>query len=114
MSRLDDAFREALRRREPPDGFAERVMARIQARPERGGAWAGLLAAFQRPRLRWATALAAAALVVGAVEYRNERERRAEGERARDQVMLALRIMGGKLQMTREMVRRISYARREQ
>jgi hypothetical protein len=113
MSRLDDAFREALRRQEPPDGFAERVMSRIQARPERVGVWAGLLAAFRRPRLRWATALAAAALVVGAVEYRNERERRAEGERAKEQVMLALRITGGKLRLVQARVQRIGYAPRE-
>jgi hypothetical protein len=110
MSRLDDALREALRREEPPDGFAERVMARIQAAPDRAGAWAGWLDAFRRPHWRWATAIAAVALAVGAAEYRNQR---VEGERAKDQVMLALRITGSKLRLTQAAVQRISYAPRE-
>jgi hypothetical protein len=113
MSRLDDALREAMRRETPPGGFAERVMARVQAAPE-PRTWAGWLAAFRRPQLRWATALAAVVLVVGTAGYRNEMQKRAEGERARDQVMLALRITGGKLRMTQEAVRRIGYAPREQ
>jgi hypothetical protein len=111
MSRLDDAFREALRRQEPPDGFAERVMARIQAAPEPASFWAGWLAGFRRPRLRWAAALAGVALAVGAMEY--QRQRQAEGERAKDQVMLALRITSGKLRLTQAAVQRINYAPRE-
>jgi hypothetical protein len=111
MSRLDDAFREALRREEPPGGFAERVMARIQAAPEQASFWAGWLAGFRRPRLRWAAALAGVALAVGAVEY--QRERQTEGERAKDQVMLALRITSGKLRLTQAAVQRINYAPRE-
>ena len=113
MSRLDDAFREALRREEPPDGFAERVMARIQAAPEPASFWAGWLAGFRRPRLRWAAALAGVALAVGAVEYRSQRQTQAEGERAKDQVMLALRITSGKLRLTQAAVQRINYAPRE-
>jgi negative regulator of sigma E activity len=125
MSRWDDALREALRREEPPDGFAERVMARVKVEDARqatkvthkGGGYPGLsywLAAFRRPHLRWATALAGVVLAVGAVEYRNQMERRAEGERARDQVMLALRITGGKLRLTQAAVQRVSYRIREQ
>lgn len=122
MSRMDDALREALRRETPPEGLAERVMGTI--REDRSLTVAGRsvaarlrgdwLAAFWRPRLRWATAMAAVALVGGGLEYRNEMARRAEGERARDEVMVALRITGGKLRMTRDMVRRINYAPREQ
>jgi hypothetical protein len=118
---MDDALREALRRETPPEGFAERVMGRVKAEGEdrsltvaaRSFA-ARMAAAFRRPQLRWATALAGVALAVGTVEYRNEMATRAEGERARDQVMLALKITGGKLRMTRDMVRRINYAPREQ
>ena len=50
MSRLDDALRDALRREAPPEGFAERGMARIQAAPEPGGGWAKWLNAFRRPQ----------------------------------------------------------------
>ena len=121
MSRMDDALREALRREAAPDGFAERAMRRVRAEGEdrsltvaARSVAARLMGAFRRPQLRWATAMAAVALVAGGVEYRNEMARRAEGERAKDQVMVALRITGGKLRMTRDMVRRINYAPREQ
>jgi hypothetical protein len=121
MSRWEDALREALRREDAPDGFAERVLAKAKAEAAEGSKtghemrWpASLLAAFRIPQLRWATALAAVALAVGTVEYRGEMEKRAEGERARDQVMLALRITGGKLRETQAMIRKIDYAPREQ
>jgi hypothetical protein len=114
MSRFEDALREALRRQEPPAGFAGRVMARIQSR-DRGtagvrdatGSWSGLLPAFRAPRLRWATACAAVVLLVGGLEYRSEKLERAEGERARREVMLALRIAGSKLRLARAHVQRM-------
>lgn len=118
MSRWDDALRQALRREEPPEGFAARVMRRVSAEappaPVQPGLADRLRNAFRLPRLRWATAFAAVALAVGAVQYRDALERRAQGERARDQVMMALRITGDKLRMTQAMVRRINYAPREQ
>jgi hypothetical protein len=122
MNRFEDALREALRREEPPEGFAGRVMARIQSQDRmplgqdalgvRGatGPWSSLLAAFRAPRLRWATACAAAALLVGGLEYRSQRLERAEGERASRQVMLALRITGSKLRLAQAKVQRIGYA----
>lgn len=109
MSRLDDELREALRREEPPEGFAERVLARIERRPERAPAWRGWLAGFRAPRLRWATAFATLALVIGGVEYRNWAVEQAEGERAKEQVMLALRITGSKLRLAQAKVQRIGY-----
>jgi len=42
MSKLDDALREALRRQEPPDGFADRVMAKVEVRHARAGFWGAL------------------------------------------------------------------------
>jgi hypothetical protein len=117
MSRFEDELREALRREEPPEGFAERVMARIQGGDREAvgvreaiGPWGRLLAAFRAPRLRWAMACAAAALLVGGLEYRSQRLERAEGERASRQVMLALRITGSKLRLAQDHVRRIDYA----
>jgi uncharacterized membrane protein len=113
MSRLDDALREALRREDPPSGFAARAMARIEAAPQRTSVWAGLQGLFGWRRWRWAAALAGVVLAVGAGEYGIEMQRRAEGERARDQVMLALRITGGKLRLAQAMVQRVEYAPRE-
>jgi hypothetical protein len=109
MSRLEDALREALRREDPPQGFTERVLARIDRRPETRAAWRGWLAGFRAPRLQWATAFAAAALVIGGVEYRTRRVEQAEGERAKEQVMLALRITGSKLRLAEAKVQRIVY-----
>ena len=39
MSKLDDALREALRRESPPEGFAERVMAKVEVCRARVGLW---------------------------------------------------------------------------
>jgi hypothetical protein len=113
MSQFDDALREAMRREQAPEGFAERVMARIEAggtaRPEpKIPFWSGMLAAFRGPQLRWASGFAVVALVIGGVgfEVREQRER-AEGERAKEQVMLALRITSGKLRMVQAKVQRM-------
>jgi len=96
---FDKDFREALQRREPPPGFAEKVLSRarqLHSRPKRFFAW------------RWAVAAAAAALVltVGSLEYR-EHLRRVEGERAKEQVMLALRLTGSELRAVQERLARV-------
>ncbi len=111
MNRLEDSLREALRREPAPEGFAERVLRAAEtqsvARVDAGGLWARLGGAFRGPRVRWAAAFAAAALAFGVVEVRNQRER-AEGERAKQQLMLALRITGGKLALAKAGVYRMS------
>ena len=90
MSRLDDELKIALGREEPPPGFAERVLAgahhRRSARP-----W-------------WPAAIAATVLLAAGVEFEHQRRLRAEGERARQQVMLALQITGRKLQFIKEKI----------
>ncbi len=83
-------LREQLTARDAPDGFADRVMARIA---ERDGTrerrrW------FRQPMWQWATATAMAAVVALGVGVQYQREQRREGEEARAQVMLALRITG--------------------
>ena len=117
MSRLEDSLREALRREPAPEGFAERVLRAAESRPgvreEPGGLWARLGAAFRGPRLRWTAAFAAAALAFGTVEIRNQRER-VEGERAKQQLMLALRITGGKLSFAKAAVYRMSQVSEQQ
>ncbi len=117
MSRLEDALRDALRREPAPEGFAERVLRAAEnpsaVRVDSGGLWARLGAAFRAPRIRWAAALTAAALMVATVEVRERRER-AEGERAKQQLMLALRITGGKLALAKAGVYRMSHVSMEQ
>lgn len=97
MSRLDEELRNAMRREDPPEDFAERMIA---------------LAAERKPKIRegffaWSSLRWAAAGIVCLMlafagshywEYRQERAERARGEAAKEQLMLALRIAGSKLQ----------------
>lgn len=110
MKRLEEELRKAFARVEPPAGFAERVMARVAAaeRMKKRSRWAWL-GFFQTSGLRWAATVALClALAAGGVLVRREQQRRAQGERAKEQLMLALRITSSKLQMAQAEVREIS------
>ena len=96
MNGFDDQLREALRRRQPPEDFSEKVLARIRQQPA------------PRPRSSfraWMAAAAAAVMLmtVGLPAYR-EHTRRIEGERAKEQVMLTLRMTGATLRTVQERV----------
>src|ERR1051325_7356279 len=83
MNLLENDLRQAMRRVPAPEGFAERVMSRVNA-PRR-----------QSHPARW-RAIAATLLlgaIIGSWGVHETLERR-RGERARDQVLLALRIAG--------------------
>jgi hypothetical protein len=97
MSRLDDELKQALRRHEPPEGFADRVLAAVPARSAR------------RILPRWFAAAAAVVLIAGGAGYEHRRQVR-EGEQAKEQVMLALRITGSKLKIVKEKVHAIDLA----
>lgn len=120
MSRLDEALRDAMKREEAPEGFAGRVMARVQ-RAERAqreapvkAPAAGWFAWFSGPRLRWAAGFAAMALTIGmGFEVKQQRDRE-RGERAKEQLMVALRITGGKLRMAQAKVLELEQAPIEQ
>lgn len=83
-------LREQLTAREAPEGFADRVMARVAVREKvrERRRW------FRQPVWQWAAVTALAAVVAAGVRLQHEREQRREGEEARAQVMLALRITG--------------------
>ena len=97
MTRLEDELRAALQREEPPIGFPDRVLA-LSARRERN-LWARLADAFAMPRLRWATSVVAVLVTATGIGIRIQEHRRAEGEAAKRQVMLALRITSEKWQV---------------
>ena len=100
---LDDELKAALRREGPPADFAARVLARIEA-PSPGLRWRRWI---QPALLRWAMAAALIVVfVLGGFQYRRERERVA-GERAKRQLVLALRITGAKLQLAQAKVYRL-------
>jgi hypothetical protein len=94
---LERELRSALSHERPSAGFADRVLLAAKAdtpRVTRGAAprvWRGLAAA------------AVLAAVIGGWGLRTIAERRA-GERARDEVLLALRITSDKLQDARNHV----------
>jgi hypothetical protein len=95
MNDLEVQLREALRRKEPPEGFADRVMDRIPSGRPRAG-W----------RRNWMAIAAAACLaVVGGTGYEQHR-RYAEGERAKQELIYALTVASGSLQMTKDILTR--------
>lgn len=118
MSHFDKELRQALRRKEPSPDFTDRVMARVaelqkQEKPREKTDWLRKLAEFfQPPRMKWAMAGAMAVVLVIAgfgVHYRRENERQqlaeiAEGERAKEQVILAMRIASAKLNVAQKKV----------
>ncbi|MGA7886418.1 MAG: hypothetical protein WCA44_11805 [Acidobacteriaceae bacterium] len=83
-------LREQLTAREAPEGFADRVMARVAVRDkvQERRRW------FRQPVWQWAAATALAAVVAVGVGLQHQREQRREGEEARAQVLLALQITG--------------------
>jgi len=90
---LENDLKRALHRESPAPGFASRVLARIDSQPE------------PRHRPAWWRAAAAsvtlATLLGGYTTYRVYEHRK--GERAREQVLLAMKITSEK----------VSYAQRE-
>ena len=82
MDWLEEELKSALNRKEPSEGFDARVKEAV-SKPK----------VIQMPKRRWLAAAAAVIVLAGAGEgYRWHR-----GQVAKDQVMLAMRITGGKL-----------------
>ena len=95
---LERDLERILRRESPPAGFADRVLERI----ERDGR--------QRRPVWWRAAAASVALmavIAGWSGHRMAERRRAEGERAREEVLLALRIASEKVAYAQNEVRSI-------
>jgi len=119
----EDDLQQALKRKDPGEGFTQRVMARVeQAKaeprpvPEKAKKSNGALLAWWKLRPAWIVALAAVLLAGFALggyqysEYRHRetarqeqqrleqaRQEREQAERARDQAILALQIARSKL-----------------
>src|SRR6516165_1065159 len=98
MSDLEEQLRKALQRKEAPQGFVDRLSARIDAsqkplRARHHNQWASL---FRLPRIAWVAVAVLTCLTatVGIAQYRAYQKTRAEGELAKKQLMLALKIAG--------------------
>lgn len=79
---MEESLRRNLRLREPSEGFAERLMVRLPKQETRRR-----VIAWPQWKMAVAASLIAAAAVGGYAHHRQ-----VEGERAREQVLLALRI----------------------
>jgi hypothetical protein len=110
MNRIEEQLNNTLRRQDAPADFAEQVLARLAAHhsiPQiRRDPWWSI---FTQPLVRWAVITAtAASLAICGIHYRNVQSQRAKGEAAKQQLMLALRIAGSKLQLAKTKVNEIN------
>jgi hypothetical protein len=96
---LDDELKKALRRKEPSHDFESRVMRRVRSIPLSSTHWwEKAISSFRPLHWRWAAVAAMVCFGVwlGVAQYQ-KREVRLQGERAKEQVMLALHIASTKL-----------------
>jgi len=106
MDPLEEQLKQVLKREQPSSDFTARVLARVKQEEQRRPWWRSL---FIAPSLRWAIAVVLCILVIGGVIYQREEARqRAEGEAAKQQVMLALRIAGTKVKLAQDRVQQMS------
>ena len=97
MNEFEKKLRDALTRAEPPDGFAERLMARIPERPRVGVRRSPMCLPGWMP--------AAAAVLIGtfgaaSYEYLKAQKQRHEAEQARRELIYALQVTKVKLSTT--------------
>ena len=117
MREVDTELKNALRREEPPAGFADRVLQRVAepaAERNRPGpigpalqGAGGAATRFNRPVIQWAAAAALVAAVAGGFDYVAKQKERADGETAKERVVLALHIASSKLQLVQTRINRL-------
>lgn len=100
MRELENDLRQALRRQDPPDGFTDRVMARIPQRPVTGDG-----------KRRWlakevlAMAAGVCLAVVGGATW-EQHQRQTQGEKARNELIYALTMASETLETTKDILTR--------
>jgi hypothetical protein len=101
MNDVDDELKDALRREEPPAGFAEGGPGPFAPGVQAGPKGTAL-------PVHWAAAAAVVvALAGGWLEYRALQRERVEGEAAKARVVMALHIAGSKLQLVQTKINRL-------
>jgi len=104
---IDEQLKRALRRCEPPEGFADRVLARVEREASRTTS-RSVWTVWRWPFLRWAAIAALILIAVTGISYQvHERQQEAEARAAKQQVMLALRITGSKLRVAKQKVKSV-------
>jgi hypothetical protein len=107
MSYLEDDLKKALRRTEPSEDFVDRVLARVnQPPPPEPSWWQPLAMVLRPPRLQWVALSVILSIMIpmAAFEYRSQQRMRAEGEKAKEQLVFAMRVAGNKLHHVRQKV----------
>ena len=92
---LENELRHAFRRQEPPDGFADRVMARL---PQKRNS--------SRWRSEWLAVAAATCFTVWGAGAWQQHQRQVEGEKAKQQLIYALTVASESLQTTKQIITR--------
>ena len=111
MRDLEQELKRALRRCDPPEGFADRVLARVAAGQTESTS-RPLVSKWHWPVLRWTAVPAMLAIIAAALGYTAHERRleKANGQAARQQVMLALRITGSKLRVAQKRLKTVEGA----
>ena len=100
MSNLEDNLKAALERTDPPPGFSGRVLARLNGQASPQVAWWDPLSVLLRPpRIQWValSIVLSVAIPFAGIRFQQERRLRAEGEKAKEQLVFAVHIAGNKL-----------------
>ena len=93
---FEDSLKRSLGRVQAPEGFADRVMARIEAEFARSAGTPVRVMASKPARVRrWFPAAIAAGLILSAGGWRYHEFR--QGQRAKEQLLVALQITSSKL-----------------
>lgn len=81
MRRLEEVLRDALRRKDPPGGLADRVMLRLAPGPPAKSRWKS------QPVVRWVAAVTVVVAILAGHSYHQHRQTRMQGEAAKEQLM---------------------------
>ncbi len=105
---IEAELRKSLTRKEPPQGFDLRVAARLRKKGSRGWLRIPRLMRLPQPAMRLVTAaLLLVAICGGVIGYQHYERRQQEGEAAKRELLLALRITGSKVRYAQERVNRL-------
>ncbi len=107
MNDLEGKLKSSLRREEPPHGFSERLMQRIAAHPIAKTTWRDTLRqTFLFSKLPAAAIVVSVCflIVIAFQQHLRYQKTKAEGERAKAQLVLALEIASTKLHLAQKKI----------
>ncbi len=91
MTAFEEELRKAMAKREPPAGFTERVLAKTEGRSGKAQSWLSRIFGW-----RLAPVFALVLILSAGITYQRH-EHTVRGEKAKQELLVALRIAGSKL-----------------